>query len=472
MKIKKIAAILLVLLLSCAAFADSFDDFDDFCFDDLSTDSSVFIGGQVSTDLRYYWNDDDNSVEFIPSAKVSLSHDTDKVCCKVVFDVNQDKWENSKLDLIEELSIKGFFGNFNIETGKLCVVWGKGDKLHVLDNFNADDYTNFIIPEYVDRRISVPMIRASYSVPTNSNITVEGIYSPFIAKDRFNTSGALVPTASSQLTQLITSLVATPDNMANLIKLARVSGINDNPDVLYPNLYRLKYSQAGLRITGTFDRLDWGVSYYNGYYKQPSLNALKLAAWSEDITKKADFLEFDRKQTFGLEGATTLWHFNLRGEAAFNLSEDVQGTDPWTKNSSFQWVVGFDIDLPLWNMNFNLQEAGTFVLDGKKCDDNTMLYYATLGAKDVDYSSNGYLENMLVANLSASFNHDKFKPEISALWCIEKKDVVLLPKLSYDLTPELNLNVQLLHVYSKDSNSKFSGFDKNDFVQLGTKYKF
>ena len=76
---------------------------------------------------------------------------------------------------------KGFFGNFQVEAGKLRVVWGKGDKLHVLDNFNSDDYTNFIVPEYINRRVSIPMLRASYSVPSNSNITVEGIYTPFIA---------------------------------------------------------------------------------------------------------------------------------------------------------------------------------------------------------------------------------------------------------------------------------------------------
>ena len=94
------------------------------------------------------------------------------------------------------------------------VVWGKGDKLHVLDNFNADDYSDFIIPDYLDRRISTPMVRAVYSLPL-ANMNLEGVYTPLLPVDRFATSGRWTPAQVGALTGTVT--MAAEENIGQLV---------------------------------------------------------------------------------------------------------------------------------------------------------------------------------------------------------------------------------------------------------------
>lgn len=458
-----------MLLVSFCIFADDFDSFDDFGdFDDLSEPESVVIGGKISTDFRYYLGDEKNPVKVIPDAKISFSYDADRVGFTTVFDVNEDKLENNPIDILDEVVLHGYFGNFNVEMGKTRVVWGKGDGVHVLDNFNADNYSDFLIPDYIDRRISIPMVRTSYSVPNDSNLIFEAVYTPYIAKDHFNKEGSFVPKSVSELNSVVNSaaqhVLAMAYNPGAIIQAQKLS--EDSDDVLYPNLFRLKYCQCGARITGTAGSFDWGVSYYNGYYKQPSVNPIKLANWCTNYftgSSVEKFLEFDRKQTFGLEGATTLWHFNLRGEFAFNLTEDHEGNKPFVHNNSIEWLAGLDIDLPFWNMNLNLQEMGSFILCKDEIKNNT---------EDIDYNANGFVQNRLIADISASFVHDKLKPELKLLWCIESHDFVMMPVLSYDLTQSFNVSLKGLYVWCKDNNSQFKGYDNNDFVQLSVSYRF
>lgn len=498
MTIKKCLVLFVVLALSFTAFAadewdggfesasfDSSSDFsDDFSsdfgsFDDFGSSSDepkVQIGAVIDADFRYYLNDEDNPIKALPKAKVSFTYDAEKAGAKLVFDINQDKWENSKIDLIDELVLSAYLGNLQIDAGKMRIVWGKGDKLHVLDNFNADSYVNFLVPDYIERRISIPMIRAAYSVPSNSNIVVEGVYAPFTVKNRYNNSGMFVPYQVSNLTDTLmggSPLAPYSERIQEILADLESDSVSK---ILYPNLNKLKYGQYGIRMTGTLGKWDLGASYYNGWFKDPSFNAEKFGVWKDGhYLSKPDFLNFDHKQTFGLEAATTVWHFNLRGEAAFNLTEDENGKNPWMHNNSVSYVAGFDIDLPIWNMNVNIQDIGSVILNGNESDKNTKALRANNSGssiKDVDYNSHGYTENMIVANVSASFAHDKLKPEITGIWCIEKQDFVLMPKISYDLTPNLNVNLLMMHIYSHDDESKFYGFHTGDLVQLGARYQF
>lgn len=182
-------------------------------------------------------------------------------------------------------------------------------------------------------------------------------------------------------------------------------------------------------------------------------------------------LDYDRKQTFGLEGATVLWHFNVRGEFAYNLTDDVDGTDPWVHNNSIAWLGGFDIDLPFWNANLNVQETGTFILHGDECDKNHE-QYAEYSADDVDYAKNGYTNNKIVCNFTTSFLNDKLCPEITAMYSIENGDLVILPTLAYKPDQNLTLTAKGMYIWCKDDDSEFAAWKKNSFVSLSARYQF
>ena len=626
MKLSKYILFTSALLVGAAAYADDFDSFGDFGSfgDDTSSGatSALEVNGSVDSEIRAYVDVDEADADKVemdatPSAALDLKYSGTKSDVELSLKIDEDTIKNHPADVIDEAVLRGYFGNLTLEAGKMKVVWGKGDKLHVLDNFNADDYSDFIIPDYLDRRISTPMIRAVYSLPF-ANMNIEGVYTPLLPVDRFATDGRWTPAQVAALTESVTGLAkqnvasaftryttatatagtlnalaadtqaaqkgyqtayqeifqtalssgkitaATPyaklaveqqygtgawdsiseaqknaaiqavlqsasgsaieeavkaqltkdkiesllrsngygyylDNLtlatskyaaaceqtgftaetikteltaagtAYMYALTNANNLSANPDVIYPDLWTLKYNQFGTRATWTLGQVDMGLSYYYGWYKQPSFNASKLNNFLEtylangEVSESDKFLAYDRKQTFGLEMSSIIWHFNVRGEFAYNLTDDTDGTDPWVHNNSIAWLGGFDIDLPFWNANLNVQETGSFILNGDECDKNTM---------DVDYNKTGYTNNKIVANVTTSFLNDKVAPEVTVMYGIERGDLVVMPKLAFKPDQNLTLTASGMYIHCADEDSEFYPWRKNSFVSIGANYQF
>ena len=592
MKLNKYILMTSALLLGAVAYADDFDCFGDFGSfgDDTSSGaaSALEVNGSVDSEIRAYVDVDEADADKVemdatPSAALDLKYSGTKSDVELSLKIDEDTIKNHPADVIDEAVLRGYFGNLTLEAGKMKVVWGKGDKLHVLDNFNADDYSDFIIPDYLDRRISTPMIRAVYSLPF-ANMNIEGIYTPLLPVDRFATDGRWTPAQVAALTDAATSSAAlyvkklvtdcetartglaaattiakssqlqaaaasaaateygnkiteytnaiaqlkagiaaataagqdttalesqlqqatmaivhctaektsqekaaaeyttaattaaaqaaeyqaklTAADTAYTLALNNVTSVADN---IYPDLWTLKYSQFGTRATWTLGQVDMGLSYYYGWYKQPSFNASKLNNFLEtylangEVSESDKFLAYDRKQTFGLEMSSIIWHFNVRGEFAYNLTDDTDGTDPWVHNNSIAWLGGFDIDFPFWNANLNVQETGSFILNGDECDKNTI---------DVDYNKTGYTNNKIVANVTTSFLNDKVAPEVTVMYGIERGDLVVMPKLAFKPDQNLTLTASGMYIHCADEDSEFYAWRKNSFVSIGANYQF
>ena len=594
MKLNKYILMTSALLMGAAAYADDFDDFGSFGDDTSSGAASALeVNGSVDSEIRAYVDVDEADADKVemdatPSAALDLKYSGTKSDVELSLKIDEDTIKNHPVDVIDEAVLRGYFGNLTLEAGKMKVVWGKGDKLHVLDNFNADDYSDFIIPDYLDRRISTPMIRAVYSLPF-ANMNIEGVYTPLLPVDRFATDVRWTPAQVAALTDAATSSAAlyvkklvtdcetartglaaattiakssqlqaaaasaaateygnkiteyTNDIISAKTKLAQaaaglitltdeqkselntgieqatmaivhctaektaqekaaaeyttaattaaaqaaeyqskltaadtaytlaLNNVTSVADNIYPDLWTLKYSQFGSRATWTLGQVDMGLSYYYGWYKQPSFNASKLNNFLEtylangEVSESDKFLAYDRKQTFGLEMSSIIWHFNVRGEFAYNLTDDTDGTDPWVHNNSIAWLGGFDIDLPFWNANLNVQETGSFVLHGDECDKNTM---------DVDYNKKGYSNNKIVANVTTSFLNDKIAPEVTVMYGIERGDLVVMPKLEFKPDQNLTLTASGIYIHCADEDSEFYAWHKNSFVSLGASYQF
>ena len=547
------------------AWADDFDSFGSFGEDESAEGSSskLEVGADAETEIRAYVDIDEAKAEAVeldlaPSANLNLKYNGNKSDAEISLKIDENTIKNHPEDVIDEAVLRGYFGNLTLEAGKMKIVWGKGDKLHVLDNFNADDYSDFIIPDYLDRRISTPMVRAVYSLPF-ANMNLEGVYTPLLPVDRFAREGRWTPKQVSELTGKVTSnaelklaaaindlenarleaataaalkacgdttnltaiitqaildgkisnyttadVIAwcaahgldpsqavnqksaaaailseryseyltenlTAANTAYTLCLANANNLSANPDVIYPDLWNLKYGQFGARATWTLGQVDMGLSYYNGWYKQPSVNASKIDSFltsylaNGQVSEDEKFLAYDKKQTFGLEASSVIWHFNVRGEFAYNLTDDFDGTNPWVHNNSIAWLGGFDIDLPFWNANLNVQEIGSYVFHGDECDKNTL---------DVDYGLNGYTNNKVVCNITTSFLNDKLAPEVTVMYGIENKDLVVMPKLAFKPDQNLTLTASGMYIWCGGDNSEFKSWEKNSFVSLSASYKF
>lgn len=456
-----LSAALAGALLAGAAFADDFGFGDDFDFGGESAPSggigavlsAISLNGDASLAGRVYVdrrNDGDARLKVgdfptavFPSLKLGIAYSGASTDFSGTIKLDRTSLGGGHYaDILDEFTARVYVNsNVQLEAGKMKVVWGKGDKLHVLDNFNANDYTDYIIPDYIDRRIAEPMFRAVYT--TDGGIKFEGIYTPTMTGDRYASSGEWIP---GKMTKAV-------DKLNKAYKAQGLEKTISLSDLRSPDTFAFKYGQAGIRSTFTLGPVDLGASYYYGHNKQVSVNM-------QDLT-----LHYDRMQVFGVEAAAVLWRFNTRAEFAYNLTADTAGDDPWVKNNSIGWVVGFDIDLPLHNVNVNLQNQGSYVLRNDKIESN--------GTIDTDLDADGrYSNNKLVLAVTDSWDHEKTKLDVKAIWGIERGDVIVLPKLTRTLLDGFDLSLSGMFIWCKDEDSEFDGWQHNSFVTVGARYQF
>ncbi|MBR1614256.1 MAG: hypothetical protein IJ673_02125, partial [Treponema sp.] len=303
----------LFMLCAGSAFAQDADDFGGDSFGDDSfggfEDSSEPVltwNGEAGASARA-WIQGENENESGYTSFYDVSHSPTEANAYAKLDINYSgsstdlngrlKFDAATIkdhpeDIIEEVSARGYFGNWQIEAGKIKNVWGKGDKIHVLDNFNANDYTDFIFPDYIDRRLAEPMAKIAYASPYSndaiSDLKFEGIWTPMMTADRFASEDSILyPYAQQKLTNTVTKILAeqAEATYASGSSSAIVDGIMSlssfsSDDLYEDNIKTLKYGQAGARFTGTFSGIDFGLSYYYGHYKQPSANVENYAIYS------------------------------------------------------------------------------------------------------------------------------------------------------------------------------------------------
>ena len=612
---KKILFTLAALSLTSFSFAQEFDfggsDSSDFGGSiEESSAPAVTISGEVGAEARAWIGTTDTvkledgkttdiynstgydgfydvsktSLDASAHANVDLSYAGDYTDANIKFKLNPESLKNYHEDIIDEVSFGGSFkeGKFQLRAGKMKEVWGKGDKVHVLDNFNANDYTDFIFPDYIDRRIGEVMFKATANLSWDYNIKLEGIFTPWMTADRFASEKShLYPAAQANLTNTVSGIVKhnAAIDLKTSLKADDYSGIVDglqsmtsfSADDLYEdNIRSLKYGQAGLRLTGTLGGIDWGASYYYGHYKQPSANlgayidsvsnAVKTYAassagqtaistkYDEEITAtgtalgtqyteaykaaaakgesvtvydaatetnvtldptniatvasnnaymkacqdhsqeiaygmsgqkfELPSLNYDQLQVFGIEAAFVVWKLNTRWEFAYNLTEDTAGDNPWIKNNSISWVAGFDIDIPLHNLNLNVQDNGTYILGSDKIKD-AVKENGLYAKYDTDYKSDDkYVSNKLIVLLSDKWMNEKLTTEVQGIWGIEHDEFMVAPKVEYNVIEGLTFAIRGVYLYSNNEDGEFYNFtadSKNHdkaFVQLTAKYQF
>ena len=524
MKIKKITGFCLIMSLFTAGriFAQ------DFGFDEPEITgekkSVLEFGGSGGISARA-WIDTENSyssfgdigsrtkTDYFPFFNLNAAYSGERADFEAKLKFNKNSLGDYKWDMLDELTARLYAGDWVIEGGKMRVVWGKGDKLHVIDNFNANDYTDFVIPDYIDRRIAEPMFRVIYNSPLSANLRIEGIITPVMTADRFAKSGSWAPYKLTEISGIVrdtlgynlaTKLAASEVASANFVAdstnpalklaaakaaadyteyLSYVNGINSNPESLYPDTAALKYAQAGLRATATFGAVDVGVSYYYGHNKQLSVDMKNyLTGYNPALKHSTNLPEFsyDKLQVFGIEAAAAVWRFNVRAEGAYNMTDDFAGDKPWVHNNSIAWLFGFDIDLPISNLNLNVQECGKHILKS-----DAIGSYGTYPKRfDVDYDSDGiYVSDKLVINLSDKYLNDKLTAECSCIIGIENKEIAVFPKISWNVYGGFNLILSGAYIHADDEDGEFYNFtayksganvetrDKA-FAELSVKYDF
>lgn len=389
---------------------------------------SLEFSGKLKSESRLFFDDDVDKANSVPSLDLDLKYK--KANSELNASLNFS--EENKSGELKEGSIKLFYDNFDISVGKIKVVWGKGDKVHVIDNFNGEDLSDFVNQDYLDRKIAENMIKVNYYIGSG---TLELVYTP-----EFNGNG--MPTDDLWKMGVQKSL-----ETFYISKLGITGALIKSQE---EKATKIKNGQIGARYTNSKAGYDYGISYYKGALRTPSLDSSTLE------------LNYDDVNIFGSELSTVLFGINSRAELAYYMTEDTDGKDATVHNNKIAWVIGGDRDLPIHNVNVNIQNKGEYILNNDEIN----------GTDDVEYNSDEkYTTNTIITKISDKFKNERILPELQFVYNIEDGDYMLNNQIEIKLKDDTSMTV-MYKMFEGDSDTIFGEFDKNDFAEVKFEYEF
>jgi hypothetical protein len=392
---------------------------------------AVSTGGEVSASFTGYVDDfkegvDETRLGDVFSGKLNFSAETSHADAIINLKLKPTLQPVS----IDEAYLRAYFGSFDIEGGLRKLTWGKADSLGPLDVINPLDYSDLSdISDLQKLKIARPLVHVSFRFGQFSKF--EGVFVPNFEPLRFADSGRWAPAQFSSLAQI---------PPANIIR---------------PDTTTLGYAQAGLRWTTTIaNAVDIGVQYYYGRLPTPAVTSMMSA----NQPLPAVTFAYNPYHQIGADWAQVIAGFNLRAEAAANITEDVDGDDGSIYNPSLAWSLGFDLDL-VWGINLNMQVNESIRLLDSKISAPT----------DIEVDSD-ITTTRLTAVLSKKFLHDELDLKATALWEIESGACLIMPSLVWtknEVAVELSGGI-----FAGSDEGMFGQFHDNSFVKAGVKYTF
>ncbi|GAB6098968.1 hypothetical protein JCM16358_08470 [Halanaerocella petrolearia] len=392
-------------------------------------------GGSLKFDIRELIDDQlvDNSTTELD---LDLDYKKDNSELKTTLNFDSSKEDTAN---IEETFMRLYYDNFDLVAGKKKVVWGKGDRLHVVDNLTGEDLTDFVNPDYLDRQIGEEMIKLNYYL---GNGTLEAVYTPEFTSDQYAESGNWKSSLIENKLGKINKLFGSDLQLGDLEQ--------EDDD-----------GQFALRYTNSKSGYDYGFSLYQGYLRSPSITN----ANNPSNTK----IDYDRVTTLGTEFSSVIAGVNSRAELAYYLTEDRSGTDPTVHNNKVAWLVGGDKDIGLHNVNINLQIKSELVLDKDEVKDNTNLATRKI---DIDYNQDGdYFTNLVALEITDKFKNETILPSITLTYNVEDHDYMLDNEIEYKLKDDTSLKLNY-KLFAGDEDTNFGQFDDNDYLSATFKYDF
>jgi len=209
---------------------------------------------------------------------------------------------------VREAYVAGSFGDWDDSAGRQLIAWGRADSVNPTDVLTARNFT-LLTPLDEDQKTGVGSIRTTWN------------------RDALRLSALWLPEFRS-------SILPLP-------AVQGVSFVSRDPSAAA--------RQWALRAERSGESVDWAVSYFDGYERQPDLRPEAFLPNGARIG-----LAHTRIQMLGADAATTVGRYGLRAEVAITRTEDRHGNDPFTRNPFLYAVVGGDRTF-LTNLNVNMQ---------------------------------------------------------------------------------------------------------------------
>lgn len=312
-----------------------------------------------------------------------------------------DGWvRNDDLFIAEETSGKfreGYldlrFGAFDIRLGRQIIAWGRADQINPTDNLTPRNFT-LLVPEDAD--------------------------------ERFGTTGAKVV---YHVAGLSLTGVVLPTFEPHVIPLQRPP----TGSTLHERLPGDPVTQGAFKIEQTGGRVDWSLSYFDGFDLFPDLGIDTVRPTGVDL-----LLRHHRIRVAGADAAAALGPYTVRGEVAYTFTEHERAGDQ-VKSPFLFLVLGADRTLPggvYVNIQYVLRVVARFQ-DPFAVADPSVRRVAIEQASINDQLDEA--KHALAVRLSKTWLNETLVTEITSIISPARAEFVLRPKVKYAVTDRLKL---------------------------------
>ncbi|WP_321495872.1 DUF1302 family protein [uncultured Desulfobacter sp.] len=350
--------------------------------------------------------------------------------------------------------------NYGLSIGKQIIRWGKTDQVSPVDTLNPEDFREFILPDYEERKIPIWMADARFF---SNYFTLEGVFIPFFKASKlhcFDTNWSIFGHLKNEMTGNLNSLSpAMQDYIETYIDNLTVH--EKKPD---------HESEFAARLTTTIKQIDLGFTFHqrtedNPYFKSfpvknINVNGNMSGSNIESIFSTADFknedieVEYKKTRTVGFEFETTWKNIGLRGEAVWNENESFLTSSLTSDRSpTLTYVVGADYTSS-GNTYFNIQFMHFHIYDYS----SEILYF------DQDSVS-------LLGEISTDLVSDWLKGAVKYNVSLNNASHYVTPYLKYTYITNLECIVGI-SILGGDQDTWFGRYKDYDLCYINVTYRF
>ena len=333
----------------------------------------------------------------------------------------------------------------DIRLGKQILAWGAADGNNPTDNVNPYDFYYLFLAGAERKRGNLSLSANLYLGALNA----EAVVTPFFLANRLPLNEPDFP------------IFADASN--------GILSIRPSP----PSADR-KNTEYGLRLRLPLAALDISMSYFRGFDRMftPSI---QFPPSRPDTT-----LSYLATRVIGGDLVTFLGDWGLRGEAAYFLTEDREGTDPFIRNPYLQYVL--QLDRMTDDYSLVLQYLGIAIT---KIDDDDLVNPVTqqvlFTEKEQEWDNippkmgmpfGALAQNAVLASANVDFAGGRHTLQGQALYDLDHNGYMLGGKVTFGLEDAFDLEVGLV-AFGGDEESRLHNLkDPFSHIYLGMKYSF
>ena len=324
---------------------------------------------------------------------------------------------------LREGYLSASLGDADFRIGKQLVIWGRADRLNPTDNISPRDYT-LPVAEDDDQRLGAYAAKAVYNF---KDWSLTGLWAPKFAP--------------------------------NVLPLPHTPGLNFGERV--PDA-----QQGGIKIEQTGKTIDWSMSYYHGLDLNPDISVATSGGNGVNLQ-----LNHNRLRVFGTDAATVLGRYSLRAEAAYTLTEDQEGGNPFVKNPFFYLVAGGDRSFFEY-LNINLQYYFRQVTRYQNPLDQPDPLLRTVAIQEAVVNNQfERVQHGLTFRISNKWLNETLEGEIAGIASLTRPDYVIKPKLVYAFNDHWKGSLGL-NLFRGENTGFYGRLRDNSAVFAEIKYGF